>query len=54
MATLLYRLGAFGARRRRTVMLGWLMALVAVVGLGISVGGSLQNTKSIPGSSAQT
>src|SRR2546423_3984460 len=54
MATLLYRLGAFGARRRRTVMLGWLIALVAVAGLGISIGGSLQNTKSIPGSPAQT
>ncbi|MEY9854811.1 RND superfamily putative drug exporter [Catenulispora sp. GAS73] len=54
MATLLYRLGAFGARRRRTMMFGWLIVLAAVVGLGISVGGSLQNTKSIPGSAAQT
>src|SRR4051812_47231768 len=54
MATLLYRLGAFGARRRRTVMLGWLIALAAAIGLGISIGGTLQNTKSIPGSPAQT
>ncbi|MEU9153203.1 MMPL family transporter [Streptomyces sp. NPDC048417] len=54
MAKLLYRLGAFGARRRRTMILGWLIVLAAVAGLGISTGGSLQNTKSIPGSPAQT
>jgi RND superfamily putative drug exporter len=54
MATLLYRLGAFGARRRRTMMLGWLIVLAAVTALGITVGGTLQNTKSIPGSPAQT
>ena len=54
MATLLYRLGAFGARRRRTMILGWLIVLAAVAALGISIGGTLQNTKSIPGSPAQT
>lgn len=54
MATLLYRLGAFGVRRRRTMILGWLIVLAAVAALGITVGGSLQNTKSIPGSPAQT
>ncbi|GAA1986286.1 MMPL family transporter [Catenulispora subtropica] len=54
MATLLYRLGAFGARRRRTMMLGWLIVLAAVAASGITFGGSLQNTKSIPGSPAQT
>ena len=54
MATLLHRLGAFGARRRRTMIFGWLIILAAVVGLGITSGGKLQNTKSIPGSAAQT
>jgi putative drug exporter of the RND superfamily len=54
MATLLYRLGAFGARRRRTMILGWLIVLAAVAALGVSIGGTLQNTKSIPGSPAQT
>ncbi|NUP51780.1 MAG: MMPL family transporter [Catenulispora sp.] len=36
------------------MMLGWLIVLVAVAALGIAFGGSLQNTKSIPGSPAQT
>jgi hypothetical protein len=40
MTTLLYQLGAFDARRRRTVTSGWLIALAAVVGLRISSGGS--------------
>ena len=41
MATLLHRLGAFGARRRRTMILCWLIILAAVVGLGITSGGKL-------------
>lgn len=53
MATLLYRLGAFGARRWRAMTVGWLIVLAAVITLGISIGGSLQNTDSIPGSPAQ-
>src|SRR5947209_16549111 len=35
-------------------MFGWLIVLAAVAALGIASGGSLQNTKSIPGSPAQT
>jgi RND superfamily putative drug exporter len=54
MATLLYRLGAFGARRRRTMVIGWAVALAAVVGLGLLFSGSFQNSSSIPGSPAQT
>ncbi|MEW2300525.1 hypothetical protein AB0958_11200 [Streptomyces sp. NPDC006655] len=54
MATFLYRLGAFGARRWRTTLIGWLVALAAVVGLGLLFPGSFQNTDSIPGSPAQT
>ncbi|MFJ4840168.1 MMPL family transporter [Streptomyces sp. NPDC088746] len=54
MATLLYRLGAFGARRWRTMLVGWLVALGAVIGLGFSFAGSFEDSSSIPGSPAQT
>ncbi len=54
MATLLYRLGALGARRRRTMVIGWAVALAAVIGLGLLFSGSFQNSSSIPGSPAQT
>ncbi|MEU3520094.1 hypothetical protein ABZ770_33320 [Streptomyces sp. NPDC006654] len=54
MATFLYRLGAFGARRWRTMLIGWLVALAGIVGLGLLFPGSFQNTDSIPGSPAQT
>ncbi|MFI1439823.1 MMPL family transporter [Streptomyces fructofermentans] len=54
MATLLYRLGAFGARRWRTMLVGWLLALGAVIGLGFSLAGSFEDSSSIPGSPAQT
>ncbi|WP_063790217.1 MMPL family transporter [Streptomyces sp. NRRL B-24085] len=54
MATLLYRLGAFGARRWRTMLTGWLLGLLAVVGLGVSFAGSFADSSSIPGSPAQT
>ncbi|MFH8533509.1 MMPL family transporter [Streptomyces tendae] len=54
MATLLYRLGAFGARRWRTMLVGWLLALAAVIGLGFSLAGEFEDSSSIPGSPAQT
>ncbi|MGW2642652.1 hypothetical protein [Streptomyces sp. NPDC001348] len=54
MATLLYRLGAFGAQRWRTMAVGRLFVLGAVVGLGVEFHGSFQNSGSIPGSPAQT
>ncbi|MBV7699341.1 hypothetical protein [Streptomyces sp. TRM70350] len=54
MATLLYRLGALGARRWRTMLVAWLLALGAVIGLGFSLAGSFQDSSSIPGSPAQT
>ena len=52
MAHLLYRLGSFGARRRRTVLLVWPVLLAAVVVLGLSVFGSFSSATSIPGSTA--
>ncbi|MGP4009708.1 MMPL family transporter [Streptomyces sp. 4N124] len=54
MATLLYRLGAWGARRWRRMLIGWLLTLGAVVGLGLSFAGSFTDSSSIPGSPAQT
>ncbi|MFD0229509.1 MMPL family transporter [Streptomyces hirsutus] len=54
MATLLYRLGAFSARRWRTMLIGWLLTLAAVVGLGLTLAGSFADSGSIPGSPAQT
>jgi RND superfamily putative drug exporter len=54
MATLLYRLGALGARRWRTMLAVWLLALAAVIGLGFSAAGDFQDSGSIPGSPAQT
>ncbi|MFE6482526.1 MMPL family transporter [Streptomyces sp. NPDC057757] len=54
MATFLYRVGAFGARRWRVVLAGWVLVLGAVIGVGFSVGGSFADSGSIPGSPAQT
>ncbi|MDQ0811047.1 RND superfamily putative drug exporter [Streptomyces sp. B3I7] len=54
MAALLYRLGALGARRWRTMLVGWLVALGALIGLGFSAAGDFQDSGSIPGSPAQT
>ncbi|MEU0058390.1 MMPL family transporter [Streptomyces sp. NPDC006334] len=53
MATLLYRLGAFGARRWRTMLTGWLLVLCAVAALGVSFAGAFQAGDSIPGSPTQ-
>lgn len=53
MAGHLYRLGAFGARRARWVLLGWLLVLAAVAGLGVTCAGSFQTGSSVPGSQAQ-
>jgi RND superfamily putative drug exporter len=36
------------------MLIGWLLALVAVVGLGVSFAGSFADSSSIPGSPAQT
>jgi RND superfamily putative drug exporter len=53
MATLLYRLGAWACRRRRTVLLVWLVVLVAVGAFAATAGGSYEDDFSIPGSRAQ-
>ncbi|WP_066945351.1 MMPL family transporter [Streptomyces lushanensis] len=54
MASSLYRLGTFAARRWRAMVIGWLLALGTVVGLGLSFAGTFTDSSSIPGSPAQT
>ncbi|MFM9588108.1 MMPL family transporter [Streptomyces scabiei] len=53
MATLLYRLGRFAFRRRRLVLLLWIVVL-AVVGIGsASVSGTTSDQFTIPGTQSQ-
>lgn len=54
MGRTLYRLGAFCARRRRTVLVVWLLFIAAVVGCGVMFAGTFQSSSSIPGSPAVT
>ncbi|MCR6492387.1 MMPL family transporter [Cellulomonas sp. P24] len=49
MATLLYRLGRWSMRRRRFVLVGWLVVLSAVGTLAATSGAHLQESFSIPG-----
>ncbi|TDV35945.1 MMPL family transporter [Actinophytocola oryzae] len=53
MAALLYRLGAWTHRRRRTVLTAWLVVLAAAGALAATSGGSYEDDFSIPGSRAQ-
>ncbi|MFI5935377.1 MMPL family transporter [Actinoplanes sp. NPDC051494] len=53
MAALLYRLGAFAHRRRRSVLVAWLGVLIAVGGVAAVAGGAYQDNFTIPGSGAQ-
>ncbi|AVT28853.1 MMPL family transporter [Plantactinospora sp. BC1] len=53
MAALLYRLGAWTYRRRRTVVVAWLAVLVAAGALAATAGGPYRDDFSIPGSRAQ-
>ena len=53
MTALLYRLGAWTYRRRRTVLVAWLAVLVGVGALAATAGGAYEDDFSIPGSHAQ-
>lgn len=53
MAQLLYRLGRFCFERPKRILVAWLIALVAVMGLGVGLGGTLQNSFVIPGTESQ-
>ena len=47
MATFLYRLGHFCVRRRRFVVLFWLVALGGVIVAGLTVGGETTSSVSL-------
>lgn len=53
MAQLLYRLGRFTARRRRSVLFAWLIALIAFGGVALGFHGTLTDSFTIPGTPAQ-
>ncbi len=53
MTLLLYRLGRGAVRRRRLVVLAWVVAALAVIALGQASGGKTADTFEIPGVEAQ-
>ncbi|NLV54630.1 MAG: MMPL family transporter [Acidimicrobiales bacterium] len=53
MSKFLYRLGHWSVRRRRLVLVLWLVAFVGVGALAASIGGSLDDEFSIPGTESQ-
>ncbi|WP_308799438.1 MMPL family transporter [Agromyces silvae] len=54
MALLLHRIGRFAYRRAWLVLAAWGVALAALLGAGIGLGGQLQESYSIPGTESQT
>jgi RND superfamily putative drug exporter len=53
MARLLQRLGSFSVRRRRLVLGGWLLALVALGGLAGALKGTFSDQFKVPGTESQ-
>ena len=53
MATLLYRLGKASYHRWGRVIVAWVVALLAVLGAGLTVGGQTEESFEIPGSESQ-
>lgn len=53
MAQMLYRLGAFIYRKPKRFFFAWMIALVAIVGVGVGLGGKMQNSFAIPGTESQ-
>jgi RND superfamily putative drug exporter len=54
MATLLYRIGRFAARRSIVVIVGWIVVLgLAITGAG-ALGGTMSSSFAIPGTESQT
>ncbi|WP_448810416.1 MMPL family transporter [Agromyces bauzanensis] len=53
MALLLHRIGRFAFRRAWLVIIAWAVALVALLGAGIGLGGQLQESYAIPGTESQ-
>jgi putative drug exporter of the RND superfamily len=53
VSTLLYRLSRAAFRRARTVLVIWLLAAMALLGVGFGLGGSTDDTFTIPGTESQ-
>ena len=53
MAHLLHRIGAFAVRRRRTVLVGWLLAFALLGGLAAGFKGTFSSEFTIPGTESQ-
>jgi RND superfamily putative drug exporter len=53
MASLLQRLGSFSVRRRRLILGGWLLALVALAGLALAFKGTFADEFKVPGTESQ-
>ncbi|WP_022891739.1 MMPL family transporter [Agromyces subbeticus] len=54
MALLLHRIGRFAFRRAWYVIVAWVLALGALLGAGLGLGGQLQDSFAIPGTESQT
>ncbi|MGH3706091.1 MAG: MMPL family transporter, partial [Agromyces sp.] len=54
MALLLHRIGRFAFRRAWYVIVAWVLALGALLGTGLALGGQLQDSFAIPGTESQT
>jgi len=53
VATLLYRIGRFAYRRAWYVIVAWVLALAALLGGGLALGGAFQESFTIPGTESQ-
>ncbi|MFB2585426.1 MMPL family transporter [Herbiconiux liukaitaii] len=53
MATLLYRIGRFAYRKAWYVVIAWALALAAVLGGGLALGGQFSESFTIPGTESQ-
>ena len=53
MALLLHRIGRFAFRRAWYVIAAWVLALAALLGAGLGLGGQLQESYAIPGTESQ-
>ncbi|MEO7125206.1 MAG: MMPL family transporter [Nakamurella sp.] len=53
MARLLYRIGQFAARKRRSILVAWLIALIGFGGAALGLHGTMTDAVSIPGTPAQ-
>lgn len=54
MASLLYRLGSFAARKAWTVIVSWVLILGLGIGAFLTLGGTLSNSFDIPGTASGT